>query len=69
MTRQPDAAYFRTQAERCRRLARGADYTTALSLNDMAGDYEAMALSIIQAQERLTGFVRDVIVKNGAARN
>lgn len=52
MTSQPDAPYFRVQAERCRCLASHADSVTALSLNEMAGDYEAMALAIIQAQVR-----------------
>lgn len=39
----PDEAYHRTQAERCRRLARQADEPTARILSDMAAEHELKA--------------------------
>ena len=41
-----DAAYFRTQAERCFRLARDADDGTAKSLIELAREYEAKAVDL-----------------------
>ncbi len=38
-----DAAYFRTQALKCRRLARSSDEREARILDDMADEYEAKA--------------------------
>jgi len=42
----PDAAYFRTQAARYRRLARQADEWTAQALIGMAEEYEAKAVEL-----------------------
>ena len=39
----PDETYHRTQAERCRRLARQADEPIASALNDMAAEHELKA--------------------------
>ena len=41
----PDSSYFRTQAARCRRLARAtSDEGVAQTLNGMADDYDHQAI-------------------------
>ncbi len=40
---QEDAAHYRAQAIKCRRLARRADPREATILNDMADEYDAKA--------------------------
>lgn len=47
------AAYFRQQAQRCHRLARGSDYVTALALQEMEAEYTAKAneLAVQEAAE------------------
>jgi hypothetical protein len=39
----PDEGYHKTQAERCRRLARHADEPIARVLNDMAAEHDRKA--------------------------
>ena len=41
-----DAAYFRTQASKCRRLARDALEREAKILNEMAEEYDAKAIEL-----------------------
>lgn len=41
-----DAAYFREQAQKCRRLARGADYQTAMALQELEVEYTAKAVEL-----------------------
>lgn len=43
LSARPGAAYFKAQAQRCRRLAQGADYVTALALKEMQAEYKAKA--------------------------
>jgi hypothetical protein len=44
-----DAAYYRSQAERCRRLAKACAEREARILNDMAAEYEAKAAAPVEA--------------------
>jgi hypothetical protein len=54
----PNAAYFREQAQKCRRLARGADYQTATALKEMEAEYNAKAaLPEAEAQRNAPGQV------------
>ena len=41
-----DAAYFRTQANKCRRLARDALEREAKILKDMADEYDVKAMKL-----------------------
>ena len=68
-----DAAYFRRQAARCRRLVRlGTNPTVALNLADMADEYEVKA----REQDKLSKersepaacYVRNVVCSDEDAR-